>query len=151
MTAAKILHGEVWNWSLDFLGCVYLGYRPQTVPTFALALPKRICVWLFLREDVSSVSVEKATFKASVLTHLMLIWPHGNSICCNINVSILTAACKFCIHLLPSCSTRELKGFSQNTQELFGNQEIPVHPHPLWSQLCLELYPCRFRNAMTGE
>lgn len=45
-------------------------------------------------------------------------------------------------------STRELKGFSQSTQELFGNQEIPVCPHPLWSQLCLNLCRCHFRNAV---
>ena len=62
-------------WSLDFLGCVYLGYRPKTVPTFALALPKRICLWGFLRKVVCSVSVEKAALKASVLTHLRLSDP----------------------------------------------------------------------------
>ena len=33
----------------------------------------------------------------------MLLWPHGTSICCNLNTCILVAACKFCIRLLPSC------------------------------------------------
>lgn len=86
-------------WSLDFLGCVYLGYRTKTVPTFALALPKRICLWVFLRKVVCSVSVEKTVLKTSVFTHLRL----SDSICCNLNVCILTAACKFSIRLLPSC------------------------------------------------
>lgn len=62
-------------WSLDFLGCVYLGYRPKTVPTFALALPKRICLWVFLRKVVCSVSVEKTALKKNVFTHLRLSDP----------------------------------------------------------------------------
>lgn len=50
MTATQILRGAVKLFSLDFLVCVYLSYRPKTVPTFALALPKSICPW-FLEES----------------------------------------------------------------------------------------------------
>lgn len=89
-------------WSLDFLGSAYLGCRPKPVPTFTLAPPVRISLWVFLRKVASSASVENAALRAASYT-LTLISPHGNSIPWDLNVCILTAACKFCIHLLPSC------------------------------------------------
>lgn len=101
MTAAKMLHGEVWNSGAWISLAVYLGYRPKAVPIFALTLPKRICLWVFLRKAMPSVSVEKVALKASVLTHAYR--PRGTSICCNLNVWVLMAACKFCVYLLLSC------------------------------------------------
>lgn len=141
--------------SLDFLGNAYLSCRPKPVPTFALAPPIRISLWDFLRKVVSSVSVEKAALRASALAYLihLTLWqqhslgsqhvhPHSSLQILHPLTPILQ---------MDISSTGELKGFSQSTQELSGNQEIPVCPHPLWSQLCLNLYPCHFRNVVTGK
>lgn len=139
MTAAEILHGDVWNSGAWISLAVYLGYRPKVVPTFA---HKRICLWVFLRKALSSVSVEKASLKASVLKHTYLSPWHQHllqSQCASswqlANLHLLTPILQMDIS-----SIRDLKGFIQSTQELLGNRETPVHPHPLWSQLCLNLY-----------
>lgn len=154
MTAAKILHGEVWNSGAWIFLAVYLGYRPKAVPIFALAVYKRICLWGFLRKALSSVSVDRVALKSSVLTHTYLtpwyqhllqsqcVHPHGSLQILHLLTPILQTGIS---------SIRELKGLIQSTQELFGNQEIPVQPHVLRSQLCLNLYLCHFRNALSDE
>jgi len=94
---------------LGFLGCVYLGYIPKTVPTYALALPDRICLWVFLRKVVSSISVEKAALKASVLTHLCFSDPMAPAF-----VAISTRASSWQLANSASAYSRPADGYKQH-------------------------------------